>query len=333
MHKTFTSAIKPTFLFFGYGAEYSLHPLYLYMEEQGDHCIEVDMLTHPDVVGELKALVDKPLVLVTSAHLLYDDKNFFYYKTHRKVVSVLHLISTLKPIASIYYPHDLKDLIKEEELDYLSLFDLFLSPFANLSFTDLNIPYVTVGWIKNLPNSKIEIWKGFNPSRMVFLMGAYQFYLNAGFEQFYQEYKPLFDLGIAVKLPLWHQHEMFEEFLKQRNVRVYPSSANSIDVMRENDVIFTQGLSSVGIEACGLGKKVVYLKHPQLDYVEPEKEFKNIGQIVYLNSPSDISSLRIDLIPENIAVMPYFDFSKARESIWNIYFERKNEDKLHESYI
>jgi len=288
----------------------------------GDNCVEVDMLTHPNVVGELKKICGKPIIFVTSAHFLYDDRNFFYYKTHRKMISVLQVISTLRPVVSVYYPHDLKDPIKEEEMPYLPLFDLFLSPLPNLQYLEKYLPVINVGWIKCVSGHARVMPDSFNPSRAVFFTGAYQYYLNAGMDFFYQEYKPLFDAGIAVKMPLWHDNDLFEDFLRQREVKVYPSNANSIDVMKENEVMFTQALSSVNVEASGLGKKVVYIKSDILDYKSPEKELEYFENIMYVDSPSAAAILDRGSILNNIPSISYFDFVKARESIMTCFENR-----------
>ena len=306
------------FLFFGYGSEYSLHDLYVYMREVGHECVEIDMLNHPDVVGALRALEGRQVIFLTSAHLLYDDQNFFYYKTHRKVVSALHVISTLKPVASIYYPHDLKDPVKEEELPYLPLFDLFLSPLAKLQDLEAFVPVKQVGWIKRQRSTAPVMPEDFNPPRKVFFTGAYQYYLNLGFDSFYKEYQPLFDAGIAVKLPLWHEAERFEEFLRARGVTVYPSQANSIHVMEENEVIFTQALSSVGIEACGVGKRVCYIKNSVLDYKDPVQELENVGHIFFAETPEQAAAVQNDAFVPNTPSLDYFDFPGALHAILEV---------------
>lgn len=310
----------PLFLFFGYGSEYTLHDLFVYMKGKGDDCLEIDMLTHEDVVGALKALLDKEIVLMTSAHLLYDDKNFFFYKSHRKIVSVLHIISTLKPRLSVYYPHDLNDPIKVEEIPYLPLFDLFLSPLENLKYLEKYLPVVPVGWIKCQPKTKRVMPEKFNVSRAVFFTGAYQFYLKQGFDVFYETYKPLFDAGVAVKFPKWNENHLFESFLRERGVNVYPSEANSIHVMEENDIIYTQALSSVNIEACALGKRVCYIKNLFLDGKVPEVELKDVGTITYVDSPAEAASLPKEELTANMRSMCFFDFVAAREAVWDYYF-------------
>jgi hypothetical protein len=273
------------------------------------------MLTHPDVVRALRALEGKKVVFITSAHLLYDDENFFYYRTHRKIVSPLHVISTLAPVASVYYPHDLADPVKEEEIPYLPLFDLFLSPLAKLQALDAYLPVRQVGWIKRLPKVARVMPEDFNPGGKVFFTGAYQYYLKRGLDVFYKEYAPLFDAGIAVKMGYWHDNERFEEYLRARGVKVYPSQANSIHVMEENEVIFTQALSSVSTEACRLGKKVCYIRNSVLDYKDPERELEDAGHILFVETPEKAAALRSAAFAPNTPNMDYFDFVGARRAI------------------
>jgi len=309
-------AETPVFLFMGYGSEYSLHDLYAYMTAAGDRCVEIDMLSNPDAVGLLRALEGRrKLIFLTSAHLLYDDRNFYYYKTHRRVISALHVISTLQPLASVYYPHDLNDPIQDEEIPYLALFDLFLSPLPGLRALERYLPVRYVGWIKCTPKVRRVMPEDFNPGGLVFLPGAYEYNLKRGFDRFYESYKPLFDAGAAVKLPRWHQNEPFEEFLRERGVRVYPSGANSMHVMEENEVVFTEALSSVGREACGLGKKVCYIRNAVYDYKDPERDLTGAGQITFVNSPAEAAALHISELRANSRTLAYFDFARARGAI------------------
>ena len=307
-----------TYLFFGYGSEYSLHDLCLYMIAQGDPCVEIDMLHHPDVVGALRALEGKRLVFITSAHPLYDDQNFFYYKTHRKIISALHVISTLKPVAAVYYPHDLKDPVKDEEIPYLPLFDLFLSPLPELQALEEYLPVKQVGWIKRLRKTKRVMPKSFNPGGAVFFVGANQYYITNGMDLFYLTYKPLFDAGVAVKLARWHENERFESLLRLHGVKVYPSAANSVHVMEENEVIYSEALSSVVIEACRLGKKVCYIQNDTFDYRDPKREFDGVGKITWAKSPQQAARLRAGAMRSNEQSMNYFDMEGARAGILDV---------------
>ena len=285
------------------------------MVAQGDPCIEIDMLTHPDVIQALRDLEGRLATFITSAHLLYDIQNFFFYRTNRQIVSPLHVISTLEPLSSVYYPHDLKDPVKPEEEPYLPLFDLFLSPLPALQYLDRYVPVKHVGWIKRVPKMAPVMPEDFNPSRAVFFTGAFQEYLNRGFQGFYDEFKPLFDAGVAVKFPQWHGAEEFEGFLRRRGVTVYPNSVNSIHVIEENELIFTQALSSVNTEACLLGRKVCYIRDTALDYKDPAVELKNVGSITFADTPEQAATLNLDAFQANADTMAYFDFAAARSAI------------------
>jgi hypothetical protein len=273
------------------------------------------MLTHPNVIGALRELEGRVAGFITSAHFLYDAQNFFFYRTERPIISPLHVISTLRPAAAVYYPHDLKDPLKSEEEPYLPLFDLLLSPLPSLERFSAYVPVRRVGWIKRSRKTSRVMPSGFNPSRAVFFTGAYQHYLNRGFQQFYDEFKPLFDAGVAVKFPIWHGNAEFEAFLRARGVGVYPSASNSIHVMEENDLIFTQALSSICVEACLLGRSVCYIKDSFLDYKDPVMELGGAGAITFVNSPSEAAALSPDALSKNPVSMDYFDFEGARRAI------------------
>jgi hypothetical protein len=310
--------VDPVFLFFGYGVEYSLHDLCQYLVEAGESCVEIDMLDYPDVEGALRALEGRRLVLVTSAHFLHDRFNLCFERPGCKIVSLLHVISTLRPERSIYYPHDLKDPVRGEELPYLPLFDLFLSPLPQLQALETYLPVKQVGWIKRVPKQARIMPEDFNPGGAVFFPGNYEYYLKQGLDRFYDDYRPLFDTGAAVKLPYWHENSGFEEFLRERGVKVYPSKANSLHVMEENETVFTQALSSICIEACGLGKKVCYIRNSIFDYKEPAAEFRGAGNIVFIDSPVIAGALRTSLLPSNRLTLDYFDFPGARAAILDV---------------
>lgn len=267
---------------------------------------------------ELTEIGNRSLVFVTSAHLLYDRRNFFYYLTERNIVSALHIISTLKPIASVYYPHDYKDPIKDEEINYLSLFDLLLWPYVEKDARlDGIITTQTVGWIKYIRNRDVLLPPMQENGGRVFFLGAYQTYLNAGMETFYDDFAELFAAGLSVKLPRWHDNEQFEQMLVNRGVAVYPSDTNSIDVMCANEVIVTHALSSVVLEGCQLGKSVIYIQNPRFDYLDPQESFRDAGNVVFVDSPSAAVQAIKSPLPRNRTTMLPFDFEAARTAIWN----------------
>lgn len=310
---------KPLFLFFGFAAEYTLNPLYEYMRNEGDNCVEIDMFTCPDVERALTSLIGKKIVFITSAHLMFDEMNFSHHYSHSgKIISPLQVISTLNPLASIYYPHDLSEPIKNEELPYLHLFDIFLSPLSNLDYLNQYLPVLQVGWIKFNKNTQQITPINFNPLKSVFFP-AYQVHANRGVDYFYEKHKPIFDAGIAVKFPYWNGSEKFENFLLERNAIVYPSIYNSIQIMEENNLIFTQALSSTGLEASRLGKKVVYIKDSELDYSDPEIEFSAEKNIIFVDSPAIAACINPDSVPSGHLTLDSFNFEKARNAIWAIY--------------
>lgn len=314
------SVTLPTALFLGYGSEYSLHRLCAYMEANGDQCVEIDMLSSADCGPRLQALAGKPLIFLTSAHPLYDHQNFSYYRTERVVYSALHVISTLRPRLSVFYPHDYKDPVKDEEIPYLPLFDLLLWPFDAIprKLGQL-VKTVPVGWINNpVGGSLISPVQG----RAVFFLGAYQYYLNAGFDAFYQDFRALLTAGVAVKLSRWHDNDRFEAFLKDKGVEVVPSAANSVDVMKSCEIVYTHALSSVCLEACHLGKKVVYILNPRFDYLNPLEAFHGAGNIAFVDSPAAAVEVRSSELPTNICSMKEFDFAAARATILDEYAKR-----------
>lgn len=157
--------------------------------------------------------------------------------------------------------------------------------------------------------------ESFNPAGRVFFAGANQYYITNGMELFYQTYKPLFDVGVAVKLSRWHDIEPFETLLRSHGVTVYPNTANSVHVMEENEVIYTKALSSVVIEASRLGKKVCYIMNDTLDYRDPKREFRHEENITWVTSPQEAARVRPGVMRSNRPSMNYFDMVGARAAI------------------
>lgn len=303
-----------TFVFFGYGSEYSLGPLCEHFRQHGFKCLEIDLLASDNPDKHLRDLVGKPIVFLTSAHPLYDERNFTFYRADRKVVSALHVISTLKPIVSVYYPHDYKDPIKEEELAYLSLFDLLLWPFESAPARYMQKTEVAcVGWIKYVERGLVE--RPIPKREAVFFLGAYQYYLRAGIDRLVEDFSDLLHSGVAIKLPRWHDNESVESYLRQSGADVIASNENSIEVIENSELVIAHALSSVAVEACHLGKRVVYIRDPRFDYKDPILEFRDAGKIAFVDSPQTAASFHRGEAPANQRSMLAFNFHDAQDAI------------------
>src|SRR3989344_7121413 len=178
--------MKTTYLFYGFGAEYVLHPVYEEMKKQEKNCLEVDALVVRDSRKLINALQKKDVVLVTSAHLLLDRKSFTdFYPTKNIFYGVAEIISLVKPIKTIFFPHDLTEPLIQYEIQYLNQLDLFLSPIE--PFTSIYSQYVPteeVGWIKytNSPNQKRQKVPRKN-RKAIWFLSDFILYINMGIEK------------------------------------------------------------------------------------------------------------------------------------------------------
>lgn len=278
--------MNTTYLFYGFGAEYVLHPVYEAMKQHGHQCIEIDALTIADSKTQIENLQGSEVVFITSAHFLLNEKNFkYFYPTDNHFYGTLEVMALLKPKASVYVPHDLTQPLIDFEKDYLNQFTTFCSPCE--PFTSVYSHYTQtreVGWIKypQKPNTIIR------KQGAIWFLSDFILHLNWGVEKSFKLLAPILRQGVSIKFPLWPGSDEFETYFSKNGTHVFPSKANSIDLIQAHDIVLTNGLSSVIAESYFLGKTTVnimegshygdrkpYLEtlFPQLHFIETIREF------------------------------------------------------------
>ncbi|MCM3128280.1 hypothetical protein ACFQ3J_18330 [Paenibacillus provencensis] len=278
------------YLFFGYSSEYVLNPLYTEMCKMGYRCVEIEMSSHKDIRSTVKSIKGQEIVLITSAHLFYDAHNFektFNYR-HSEWTHCLELIEFLNPIKKVYYPHDLTSPLTEWDVDYISLFDLFLSPLPYLDHFNRYLRTVEVGWIKK---RSLSVNTG-NKNQLTHLFSNINFFERMDFKDFYKYWAPLYDLGVGVKLPKWQSSNVLEQKLHSCGVRIVPSSSNIFEIIENSSVVVTNGTSSVNIEAALCGKHVVNIWDGVSSLQEHRKSFNGLPQIKILPFLDAVSYIR-----------------------------------------
>lgn len=280
------------YLFYGFGSEYVLSSLYCDFTEKGYACIEIDALKIKNSKTLINELIGKKIVFITSAHILMDKYSFTdLYPNNNQFYGVLEIIQLLKPIKSIYIPHDLTQPLIRHEAAYLNQFDLFLSPCE--PFTSIYSQYCKteeVGWIKYKKNKRVI--KKSHCHKTIWLLSDYVLHLQMGKEESYKRLKVVLDQGVCIKFPQWMGSREFEKYFSQQGVTVYPTSATTIDLIRNHTVIITNGLSSINAESYFLGKATVNIMEGS-HYGEEKK---------YLE----------ELFPELIFVEKYLDFDLSK---------------------
>ncbi len=244
------------YLFYGYGCEYSLAPLANYMRERSFNVIELDLLYISNTYEILKSIKGKDVVFITSWHLFF-DKNNFNKEREMDVLSPLEVIDYLKPVRSIYYPHDLTTFLHEEEWSWLDLFDVVLAPYKNNDYFLIkkHTQVVNVGWIKKqIPSDPV---KNKEELRIVHFPSNLSYIKNFSPEQYYEMWKPLFNKGVCVKFPLTGSFERYKKALEYNGVKLIDPSKTVFDIINDYNIIISTGSSSVAYEAGLSGRPVI----------------------------------------------------------------------------
>jgi len=243
-----------TYLFYGFGSEYVLHPLYLELKKRGYDCCEIDALNIKNSKKFINNLINKDIILITSAQLLLDLKNYKdFYPTTNKFYSILEIISLLKPKKSILIPHDLTEPLITHENFYLNQFDLFLSPCE--PFTSIYSAFCKteeVGWIKYFRNNNEKIKQSKN--KAIWFISDFILHIKMGKKTSLETVLPILKQGVSVKFPYWDKSDEFEEYYAKNGISIYSAKTSSIELIKKHDVVLTNGLSSIIAESYFMGK-------------------------------------------------------------------------------
>lgn len=285
-----------TYLFYGFGSEYVLNPLYKEMNNMGYRCIEINALIVKNSKKIINKLIGENVIFITSSHFLLDMINFKdFYPTTSNFYSVLEILTLIKPKKSIYIPHDLTENLITMENYFINQFDLFISPCE--PFTSLYSDYCNtkeIGWIKYTNNQNINKKISKNNNSIWFL-SDFILHMKMGKRKSFNLLSPVLKQGVSIKFPFWDQYSEFEEYYKKMGASVYPANENSIELIKNHDIIITNGLSSIISESYWLGKTTVnitegshygnmrsYLEElfPNLIFIEKIKDFRLSGTTV-----------------------------------------------------
>lgn len=304
------------YVFFGYWSEYTLNPLYLYMLEHGFDCIEITPTSTKNIDKSIRELAGRDIVLITSAHMFL-DKTYQQYLGHDDFLSPLEVMDILKPKKSVHYPHDLATLLHEYDQPWIpSLFDVTLWPLPCMAhLTGIGSRVYSVGWIKKMYATPIG-----NHLKAVHAFSDIIHYDRLGISNTYEIFRPLWDRGISVKMPLWPGYEGFEQFFKQHSISYYPAEANMFDVISDCELIMINSLSSVNMEAVLSGRFVVNLLDGFCSKRDHEENFGTLPNLRIL-SINEAAELLDDFYsgnfvpPQGKDILMPFDFELAVKSI------------------
>lgn len=317
--------MKIKYLFYGFGAEYVLNPLCKELAKRGEDCIEIDALSVKNSKNIIRKLSGQQVALVTSAHLLLDQKNFTdFYHTRNKFYSVLEIIVLLNPVRTIFIPHDLTQPFIQYESEYLNQFDFFLSPSE--PYTSIYSQYIKteeVGWIKYRASPSRR--QGFgrqarlrsasplrtiNSNRAIWFLSDYVLHQKMGPEASFSKIAPVLKQNVAIKFPIWFDTPVFEFYFRKKGIEVYPAETNTIALIQNHDMIITNGLSSLIAESYLMGKTVINIMEgshygDMLPYLK-----STFPEIVFIENITDFNKDIIPLKARPVSLKP-FDMEKA----------------------
>ena len=295
-----------TYLFYGFGSEYVLHPLYLELKKRGYDCCEIDALNIKNSKKIINQLIKKPVVFITSSHLLLDKINFKdFYPSENTFYNVLEILALIKPKKSIYIPHDLTQPLINKENYFLNQFDLFLSPCE--PFTSIYSQYCNteeMGWIKYKKNL-LQKNGAKKKDKAIWFISDFILHMKMGKNKSFKLLAPVLKQGVAVKFPFWDQSNEFEEYFIKMGANVYSAKDNSIELIRNHDIIITNGLSSVISESYLLGKTTVNITEGS-HYGEERKYLEELfPNLIFIEKINKFRLAKIRLKVQEIKLKPF----------------------------
>ena len=306
------------YVFFGGWSSYTLNPLYVYMKEQGYSCVEITPDTCSDMKMALLTLSAKEFVFITSAHFCVDETHIDFQNTPY-TLSALEAMDILRPVKSVYYPHDLTELNYEFDSPWLnSVVDIILCPidgYAHLSCYGKLI--CNVGWIKK----KNKIGKGIR-----FQVGhgfsELNYYKNIfGFDKMYAKFRDIWEQGVTVKIPSWGKfQEEYYNFFIQNNINYIDSSRSIFELIETCEIMLTNAITSVNIESALSGRFTINMLDGLIMPEEQKKYFDGLPNLEVMTVSDTVELIkeyyRGDFIPrQGEDVLKHFDFKRAVELI------------------
>jgi len=297
------------FVFFGYWTEYTLNPLYVYMKEKGYNCVEILPTTCSDMRKALTELNEKEYVFITSAHAFLDNTYKKYKSTH---LPPLEAMDILRPVKSVFYPHDFVAFADEFDMPWLnSIFDIILLPMDGYSHFACNGKSVyNVGWIKKYgkigSGTRYKVGHG---------IGEWHYYRKMGFENVYNIFKSIWDQGVVVKNTLGDRKKL-QVFWEQKNIKYIDPALSIFELIDTCEIMLTNGITSVNLESALSGRFTINMLDGIVDKQTHESYFKGVPNLK-LMSISDTAELLKEyykgefIPPQGEDVLKPFDFKQA----------------------
>ena len=247
------SARQPLFVFFGAESEYVLHPLFDEMTKRGYRCAELHATPEHSITRELATVIADPAqkILVTSAHFSWDDHYMMSAMEVPDCPALVEIIAALKPVYTVYYPHDLSQPMLTNETSCLPLIDLYLatSPLENMFSGETSVR--EVGWIKAPADigAQAERW-----GRGLWLTMSMEYILvENGTEKTLGYMEKWLDEWLSIKFAPFPQFAEIEQILTKRGINIIDRNMTPPVAARYFDFVVTNGESSVVRESAMMG--------------------------------------------------------------------------------
>lgn len=254
--------LREDFVFFlaGFGSEYSLQPIARYLMENG-YAVEVADMQN----GPLPMLPGKPTVFVSSQHPSCSSATFRHHwgqlPPYSNYVGPLEIIRHLRPICSVFVPHDLEMPIRPDELTYMAAFDIYCAPSSRVNPTLRHAcRVVPAGWVKhNHFDDLVADVKAAATTRGVFFLNQVVSLMQAGGAEFIRaSYPVIFVKQLPVKLPSWPGCDQLGKNLQQFGATVIAAEAPSTKLIAASPQIYVNAAGSVIAEAHYVGTPVIF---------------------------------------------------------------------------
>jgi hypothetical protein len=244
---------QPLFVFFGAESEYVLHPLFVEMTKRGYRCAELHETPEQSIAREMATIIADPAqkILITSAHFSWEDRYMMSAMEVPDCPALVEIIAALKPVYTVYYPHDLSQPMLTNETGCLPLIDLYLatSPLENMFSGETSVR--EVGWIKAPADigAKAERW-----GRGLWLTMSIEYILvENGTEKTLGYMEKWLHEWLSIKFAPFPQFAEIEQILTKRGINIIDRNMTPPVAARHFDFVVTNGESSVVRESAMMG--------------------------------------------------------------------------------
>lgn len=267
------------FVMLGVGSEYSLQEFAQICRTFNHDVVEINMYDSEwrNTINQFAEI--GAYILISSSHPYMDSwvhKKDFGYKAD--IVSISEFIGTWPPIVSFYCPHDLVEPIKEFEIQALSMFNGAFMPDNTWGHLSKYTTILNFGWIKN-----INLEKKFDDCELTFLPSEMPYYSRQGIDYFINVFEPILALKPRVKFLNFETVDLFQDRLSKFGCEIINSRESSNDLIISTNLVVTNSISSVAVEASKHGVSVFCIADGAFDKSIQEKQFSCYPSVLIVN--------------------------------------------------